>query len=177
MKQAAYALSGALFGLFSPSVALAEVCDKVKPLWTPTDGPVTFMQEAAGGSIVLVSVGLAVFAVHRWRWPAHWMRIGIAVSFVAVFSLATFGMLSVEVFGQSDIWLSSVREGCRSGYPVATICFGATFALSAQVLGYWFSNRPEEPVFPLLLKGALASIVLAPAIGAFLVFNRWIWQP
>lgn len=93
--------------LASPGVAVAEVCDKVNPGWSPGDPPVgqvgdllNFFSGLAGGA------ALAVFAANLL-----FGRVSLSV-ISAVLSGVLACFLIVERWASDGVYLAAIREGC-----------------------------------------------------------------
>jgi hypothetical protein len=87
--------------------AVAEVCDKMNPSWSPSDGPVEHignaMNEFTGPfGIALLLVFIASFVLNRW-W------ISAFSAFLAGF-LAWFHM--GERWFSDSAYLGAIKEGC-----------------------------------------------------------------
>ena len=95
------------------SSAIAEVCDKERPLWTPSDGPVgpldTFLPLATSLSGIALAGFLIAAVSLGWRL-AYALSAGIAISMILQTSTQWF-----DVGGLDPIRASAIREGCM--YP------------------------------------------------------------
>ena len=108
----------------SPSAALAEVCDKVRPYWKPGT-PATVWDELIGlmgtppSLILLVASALAI------RFKHQWAALAVVVLWTVWVSLITFPG------ARDDMQEHAIAEGCI-GSPalfigvVAAICVAMT---------------------------------------------------
>ena len=103
----------AMSTVMTPSSAIAEVCDKERPLWTPRDGPVGPLDAFLPLATSLSGIALAGFFVAAvsfgWRL-AYALSAGIAISMILQTSTQWF-----DVGGLDPIRASAIREGCM--YP------------------------------------------------------------
>ena len=112
-------LIGALAAL--PGPAFAEVCDKVRPEWSPTDGPVSALGEVKSlllsppGFFFALPLALALAATLR---PRRWL--------LALCTGAALIVAGLLIGGDSEIMAFARAEGCV-GPP------GLTYALLAAL--------------------------------------------
>jgi hypothetical protein len=105
--------AAALGGL--PLPALAEVCDKLRPAWNPSSGPLGALGEMAyvAGSLPGM-VLLTLFALAMWR---GWRWLLAIVSFAAL-ALAAL----IYIGAGAPTRAEAMAEGCvGSAYPVAAV--------------------------------------------------------
>lgn len=115
-----------------PLPAFAEVCDKVRPDWTPEDGPVGALAEAGyvlTSPLGLVLVGLVAVVV---IWPRRWLAVVVALPLLALAGLL-FLARGAEVAGLA------MQEGCIGGIGPTV---GLLVLLAAAVLVRGFRARP-----------------------------------
>lgn len=104
----------------APTPALAEVCDKVRPNWTPGT-PSTMLTEAIALFSTVPSLVLIVATLAALRFRSQWGGLAVVVGWTIWTSLAAFG--------RDSILEQAAAEGCV-GAPtlfiaaVAAICVG-----------------------------------------------------
>jgi hypothetical protein len=112
--------------LFASTPAAAEVCDKVRPAWTPQDGPVSqfenlslFLSEPIG----LIAIGLTVGALLiRSTW----------FSAVAIVILMLMAALNVSTWREADdVTRFAISEGCMTAPYLTTIVM---IAMAASIV-------------------------------------------
>lgn len=108
-------LIGALAAL--PGPAFAEVCDKVRPEWSPTDGPVSALGEVKSLLLFFFALPLAL-ALAATRCPRRWL--------LALCTGAALIVAGLLIGGDSEIMAFARAEGCV-GPP------GLTYALLAAL--------------------------------------------
>jgi len=126
--------------LCAASPAWAEVCDKIRPNWSPLDGPVSAIQELMYFTTSPIGIGFGVlFALHLW--------FRTRLSFYLVLVACGFALLTeTEIFwAPNHILAASYSEGCR-GLPWLTllvIVTGAICAVLWYVIGHDRRNAPD----------------------------------
>lgn len=108
----------ATLALLAPMPAMAEVCDKLRPDWTPDDGPVGWLAETA---LIFTSppglVLLALFALAMWR---GW-RVPLVIVTMAAVALAFL----LYVGNGAAMATTGRAEGCiGSQIPAAAFSLG-----------------------------------------------------
>lgn len=91
-----------------PSAALAEVCDKVRPLWDPATGPATAVDEALHLASTPVAMILLLVTALALRLKHAWVGLAAVCGWSAYVGLTVFGNRS----DPSGIHQSAVAEGC-----------------------------------------------------------------
>lgn len=119
-------LIAALASLCWPGQLLAEVCDKERPLWTPS-APASAFDEAlhlfaSPGALVLL---LATAIVFRLR--SQWGGLAVVVGWVGLMSLVSFLGTSGEIAQ------AAIKEGCI-GSPI--LFMGAVTAICVGTILY-----------------------------------------
>ena len=117
-----------------PGPALAEVCDKARPLWRPSHGPVTLWSEpfyALATHFGLALIALAVLGIlTRWR--------SIAIPAGLLLTVTTLAILADTLTPDpSGVTKFARREGCQ-GPPHLLIAIMAAISLAtlrAAILG------------------------------------------
>lgn len=122
MKQA----MAALLCLIAATPAVAEVCDKVRPAWTPQDGPVGqfedlvwFLSEPVG----LLAMGLTAGAL---LLGSAWVSAITIVILMPMAALYLFTWLKPD-----DIISFAIDEGCMTAPVFPTI---ALIAMAASIV-------------------------------------------
>jgi len=111
---------GLILSLATPTAALAEVCDKVRPLWQPGT-PATAWDEMLALMGTPLSLALLLATAVAIRFRSQWGALAVLV-------LWTFWVSTIAFFGADDeINRQAIAEGCI-GSPalfigvVAAIC-------------------------------------------------------
>ena len=112
--------------LITSTPASAEVCDKVRPAWTPQDGPVSQFENLAlflFEPIGLIAIGLTLGALLiRSAW----------FSAVAIVILMLMGALTVSTWSEGDDVISfAISEGCITAPYLTTILL---IAMAASIV-------------------------------------------
>ena len=102
--------AGLLASLFLlPATAFAEVCDKERPFWNPTDGPATAWGELIGLSVMPVSLilfGLTVIAL-AIRKRLLFAATGVLWGLCAIYNAANYHGVTMD-----DVRYYAIKEGC-----------------------------------------------------------------
>ena len=106
--------------------AAGEVCDKVRPAWTPQDGPISQFDDLAlflFEPIGLIAIGLTVGALLlRSTW----------FSAVAIVILILIVALTVSTWSEADdVTRFAISEGCMTAPYLTTILL---IAMAASIL-------------------------------------------
>lgn len=92
-----------------PSAAVAEVCDKVRPLWSPSSGPASAWDELIALSSLPITLSLSALTILalllRWRL------------FAAATALLWAGLATIVAFDNfgpilDDVRYFAIKEGC-----------------------------------------------------------------
>lgn len=108
-----------------PQAALAEVCDKVRPLWRRAEGPATALDEALHFAASPVSVVLLLATAIALRFRSPWGGLAAVCGWSALVFVIVFG----DAQDPTGITPMARAEGCI-GSPalfialVAAICVG-----------------------------------------------------
>ena len=126
--------------LFTSTPAAAEVCDKVRPAWTPQDGPVGQLDDLAlflFEPIGLIAIGLAVGALLlRSAW----------FSAVAIVILMLMAALNVSTWREADdVTRFAISEGCMTAPYLTTIVMIAMAASIVTLTWIKPSDRSKSP--------------------------------
>jgi hypothetical protein len=116
----------ALYLFLLPTPALAEVCDKVRPLWTPETEPTVWGEMIAlmGTPPSLILILLSALAL---RFRHEWGALIVVVLWTAWASIVVF------VGADDDIQLMALQEGCI-GSP--SLFIAAVAAISVAMIVY-----------------------------------------
>lgn len=120
-RATALCLAVALF----PQAALAEVCDKVRPLWNPAEGPAGALNEALHFATIPVSLVLLLATAIALRFRSSWGGLAAVCGWSALVFVIVFG----DAQDPTGIVPMARAEGCI-GSPalfialVAAICVG-----------------------------------------------------
>lgn len=126
-------VSAALALSLAPVPALAEVCDKVRPLWT-TGTPATAWDELIGLMATPPSLALLLMSAVAVRFRHQWGTLLVVVAWSAWVSV-------VALSAPDDIRQAAIAEGCI-GSPVLFIIVVA--AICGGMILYT-SRRTERP--------------------------------
>lgn len=115
--------------LMSQGSAVAEVCDKVRPDWSPGDGPVTIWWELhdifflPGVPLMVAAVVLGLALNRRWMvWPAAFLGAVLAI----------LSILYAD--GGHEVWQFAIREGCvHPQFEAVRLIFFGLIAISGLV--------------------------------------------
>ena len=123
--------TAALIVLGTP--ALAEVCDKVRPGWDPSDGPIGPVGEAihlatSPPGLVLIALLAATFVLRNWALAGG----------TAIAALALVALIEMDWRGLIDgsMVAYATAEGCKA----SPTLFSAVAILLAG-LGLWLAVR------------------------------------
>lgn len=101
---------------FFATPAFAEVCDKVRPRWHPSSGPVNqfedlyFFLTSYFGIILFIAVASALYVNRRWfSWGIAFLLCCVALSQLAGF-----------IWDSDAIAVTAVSEGCKT-LPILSI--------------------------------------------------------
>ena len=93
---------------FAPSQALAEVCDKARPNWSPADGPVTIWTDPLfplTNPVTLAILAIAAIALLT-------RRRGIAIAATLLNGLLTVAIATYFLPDPSGVQKIAFKEGC-----------------------------------------------------------------
>ncbi len=123
------------------SPASAEVCDKaVGNSWRVVNGPVWLLNPPGFpfGAMMLVSALLVVFVTRKAMLA--YIAAGLAL-------LSGMVILAADVIPQHDVYLSELREGCRSvRTDLADVAILAAFVLVCASLGLRFRRHNAKAI-------------------------------
>ena len=119
----------------TPLPARAEVCDKVRPGWTPVDGPVGALAEA--GYVLASPVGLIlmVFVVLAMIWPRRWLAVLAALPLLVLAGLLFLAR-------RAEVAVAAMAEGCIGGIRPTVLLL---ILIAAAVLVRGFAARRRQP--------------------------------
>jgi hypothetical protein len=120
--------------------AAAEVCDKVVGEgWQPSHGPVWLLNPVGFPvGLTILLAGLVLVAAVRSRW------LGYSASGLVVLVGAT--LIFVHLMPEHDIYLASIKEGCRSYLTdVIDVALLLSFACAYAWLGHRRSGSMGAP--------------------------------
>ena len=118
--------------------ATAEVCDKVRPAWNPTDGAVTQFEDLAlflTEPIGLIVLGLAVAAVFLRK---IWFTVFVVTLLVAIIALNISTWVEAD-----DVTNFAISEGCIAA-PVLTTITLVTICAIISVTTWHRSRRRRQ---------------------------------
>jgi len=123
----------AIIMLFAASPAFAEVCDKVRPGWDPSDGSINQLEELYFFFTSPIGIGLTILITTTLYCKKRWL------SFVcAALTFLTAALIAVGWFWLGDDMLRAAhQEGCRAS-PLITV--GVLALLSIWLIQY---GRPR----------------------------------
>ena len=119
--------------LVTASPAFAEVCDKERPRWNPTDGRVNLFEEMYFFLTSPVGIGLIALIAATLYFRKRWLSLLCAA---LVFTVAAITVLNWFWLGDSIV-TAAYKEGCRAS-PIVTV--GVLVLLSAWLAQY---GRPR----------------------------------
>lgn len=128
---------GRLIAAFAllPLPAGAEVCDKVRPGWTPADGPVGALAEA--GYVLTSPVGLILlaFVAVAMVWPRRWLAVVVALPLLVLAGLLFLAR-------RAEVAVAAMAEGCIGGIGPTVVVL---ILIAAAVLVRGFAARRRQP--------------------------------
>jgi hypothetical protein len=108
------------------STAFAEVCDKVRPDWSPEDGATGQIDQFVFDLVSPVGIALGILVALSLVTGYRWLY-AVAAVFAAI--TATVTLLSwAELAGFDSVFAASIREGCQAA-PYLTLASLAVFAI------------------------------------------------
>lgn len=118
-----------------PLPAQAEVCDKVRPGWTPVDGPVGALAEA--GYVLASPVGLILlaFVALAMIWPRRRLAVLAALPLLVLAGLLFLAR-------RADVAVHAMTEGCIGGIGPTVVLL---ILIAAAVLVRGFAARRRQP--------------------------------
>lgn len=92
-----------------PATAVAEVCDKERPLWKPTYGPATAVEELI--TLATLPPSLIAFAISAF---ALIMRLRLLCALSGLIWGGLFCISAMDYFGPilDDVRYFAIKEGC-----------------------------------------------------------------
>jgi len=125
-----------------PTQALAEVCDKQRPDWDPSQGPATGLDElvflftSLPGLGILGALTLAVLTGQKRYFTA-----------ATVFSALIGAALYIQATAPDAITRAAIAEGCvgPQTIPVVT-CMVITAVSAASLAWLWLRDRPATRI-------------------------------
>jgi hypothetical protein len=134
---------GALIWGFLPTGAIAEVCDKVRPDWNPSDGPVGPFEDVVLFFVTPFGLILLALAVASVLVRRTWLTALTTVIMTAV--LAPFWS---EWGEDNEVMRLAIAEGCRAAAsPILIIVVLVTLAIIPAV-ATWRSPRSRRKSAP-----------------------------
>ena len=134
---------GALIGGLLPTGAIAEVCDKERPDWNPSDGPVGPFEDVVlfvvtpFGLILLALAVASVLVRHTWL-----------TALTTVIMTAVLALLWSEWREADEVKMASIAEGCRAA--ASPILIGVVLVTLAMIpaVATWRSPRSRRKSAP-----------------------------
>jgi hypothetical protein len=132
-----------LFWLTTAAPAFAEVCDKVRPAWDPTDGPVSQFDDLVL-TFFVEPFGLFIFALVA---VTVLLRKPLLTAF-SIFFLMFPAVLDIIDWSPPDtVWSAAISEGCVTSSPILVriVLIVIAAILAAVTYGRWLSPRKSPP--------------------------------
>ena len=123
----------ALPALMAPAPAMAEVCDKVRPLWSP-GSPATGFDELIGLMATPPSLALLVLSAIAVRFRHQWGALAVVVAWSAWVSV-------VALSAPDPIRQAAIAEGCIGSPILFILCVAAI--CGGMIL--YTTRRTERP--------------------------------
>ena len=123
----------------APSRALAEVCDKVRPRWNPSDGPVTQLQDAY--FTLSNPYALALIALPLVLLALGWRKTACVLGGLPILLAVLMGSDAREL---DDVTVFAIQEGCIAALPWVSVTLLAMVGALPLVL-FLNQKRLKKP--------------------------------
>ena len=129
-----------LIALAASAPAIAEVCDKERPAWSPQDGPVSPLDDLA--LFFSDPLGLTVLAMAGacMLFRKSWFTV-----LVVAFLITVVALLTITWFEDNSVKSAAVSEGCMTT-PVLTGLTLVAIAVFLAFLGRRASCAPGKTI-------------------------------